>query len=259
MYYELYIDVFFLENFMMDSLLLLLVNRVLTGRRAYGRSLLGGALGSLMTCLVIAAPVWPAVRLILYHTVINSGMLLAGVEIKSPAQFVKAFILLYVSAVVTGGIMQIFRPYMRYISLFYATAACGGYLFLKVWKLFLYLYRSRDTVVNVTIYTETGEYHAHALIDTGNRLRDCITGDPVNIIDPGYATGLSEDTEQGFRLIPYQCVGGKSLMRVFRVKKMCVHMDEDRWIKRPLLGIGESDLSDRGEYEVILNPAIFSG
>ena len=29
MYYELYIDVFFLENFMLDSLLLLVVNRVM--------------------------------------------------------------------------------------------------------------------------------------------------------------------------------------------------------------------------------------
>ena len=54
MYYELYIDVLFLENFMMDSLLLLAVNRVLKCGRSYGRIFLGGALGSTLTCLVIA-------------------------------------------------------------------------------------------------------------------------------------------------------------------------------------------------------------
>ena len=32
MYYELYIDVFFLENFMLDSLLLMAVNRVILMR-----------------------------------------------------------------------------------------------------------------------------------------------------------------------------------------------------------------------------------
>ena len=35
MYYELYIDVFFLENFMLDSLLLMAVNRVMQYRNSY--------------------------------------------------------------------------------------------------------------------------------------------------------------------------------------------------------------------------------
>ena len=35
MYYELYIDVFFLENFMLDSLLLMAVNRVRRGSRQF--------------------------------------------------------------------------------------------------------------------------------------------------------------------------------------------------------------------------------
>ncbi len=261
MYYELYIDVFFLENFMLDSLLLLLVSRILTGERAYGRILFGGAVGSLMTCLVIVAPFAPVVRMILYHTAVSSVMLFAGVRIKGPAQFVKAFLMLYVSAVAVGGFMQLFRPYMRYVSLFYAAAAVSGYLFMKVWKLLSHLRRNTDSVVSVTIYTDKGECRAKALIDTGNCLRDCVTGDPVNIIDPGCVSGLSgyHDTDRGVRLIPYKCVGGESLMKVFRARRMCVHMEEDRWIERPLLGIGEEILSDDREYEVILNPAIFSG
>ena len=48
-------------------------------------------------------------------------------------------------------------------------------------------------------------------------------------------------------------------MKVFRVKKMCVHMGDDRWVEKPLLGIGEEGLSGNREYEMILNPAIFSG
>ena len=51
MYYELYIDVFFLENFMIDSLLLLAVGRVMKCGRSYGRIVLGGYWG---VCL----PVW---------------------------------------------------------------------------------------------------------------------------------------------------------------------------------------------------------
>ena len=49
MYYELYIDVLFLENFMMDSLLLLAVKRMMRSPSAYGRVFLGAALGSGLT------------------------------------------------------------------------------------------------------------------------------------------------------------------------------------------------------------------
>ena len=111
------------------------------------------------------------------------------------------------------------------------------------------------------MYTEKGEKTANALWDTGNELRDWYTGEPVNIIDPETAAVISErvESENGFRLVPYRCVSGEALMKVFRVKKMCVHMGDDRWVEKPLLGIGEEGLSGNREYEMILNPAIFSG
>ena len=53
MHYELYIDLLFLENFMMDSLLLLVLNRVLKCKSNWQRIFLGGGLGSGMMCLGI--------------------------------------------------------------------------------------------------------------------------------------------------------------------------------------------------------------
>ena len=126
MYYELYIDVFFLENFMLDSLLLLIVNRITNNGRSYGRILLGGGLGSLLTCLVIALPFPSVLRLILFHTAVNSAMLFAGLRITGLPQFIRMLLILYASAFILGGIMQAFRPYMRYISVFYAAAALYG-------------------------------------------------------------------------------------------------------------------------------------
>ena len=261
MYYELYIDVFFLENFMLDSLLLLIVNRMLNNGRTYGRIVLGGGLGSLLTCLVIVIPFPSVIRLILFHTVVNSAMLFAGLRITRPAQFVQALLVLYAAAFAVGGIMQVFRPYMRYVSIFYTAAAVSGVVFLQLWKVVTHIHRSQEKILKVTLYTDYGQKSIKALLDTGNELRDCYTGDPVNIIDPGTAAEIWRHMEQkkGFRLIPYRCVGGESLMKVFRMPKMCVHMEEDKWIENPLVGIGEAYLSGNREYEMILNPAIFSG
>ena len=69
MYYELYIDLFFAENFMMDSLLLLFVARI--SKRQVKRNedfCWGAAAGSLLTCLVIALPIpSAALKMILFH------------------------------------------------------------------------------------------------------------------------------------------------------------------------------------------------
>lgn len=255
MYYELYIDVLFLENFMMDSLLLLAVNRVLKCNRTYGRIFLGGALGSLLTCLVIAFPFPTALKLIFFHVVINSLMLIAGLKISHPGQFAKAFLLLYLSAVFMGGIMYLFRPYMRYASLFYALAAVSYFLFTKLWRIVSAIMAGQQRICEVLLCIQEEKVQVRALLDTGNVLSDPVSGDPVSILDPDLAVqviGILGE-EPVYRYIPYRCVGGESIMKVFRIDKMCVHMDAESWIDHPLLGVAEQKLSADGEYRMILN------
>ena len=52
-YYELYVDVLFLVNFMMDYLLLLLVKKMLKCTATHGRVCLGAFAGALLTCIVV--------------------------------------------------------------------------------------------------------------------------------------------------------------------------------------------------------------
>ncbi|MCC2253976.1 sigma-E processing peptidase SpoIIGA [Ruminococcus sp. CLA-AA-H200] len=260
MYYELYIDLFFLENFMIDSLLLTAVNRVLKRGQPYWRLMLGGASGSVLTCFVIALPLPAAARMLLFHLVVNSLMLLIGLGYEGAAGFVRAFLLLYVSAVFMGGIMQILRPYMRYASIFYAAAAVGFFLFLGSWKVMSRLCVQKSSLRTVTLCTGCGETEVSALLDTGNSLRDFVSGDPVSILDPELVKEITEnpEKERGFHVIPYRCVGGESVMKVFRIEKMCIHMEEERWIMNPLVGVGEETLSGDGAYEMILNPELLS-
>lgn len=260
MYYELYIDIFFLENFMMDSLLLLAINRILKCGRSYGRLFLSGALGSLLTCLVIVLPVPGFMKLILFHFVVNSVMLIAGLGPASIAQFVKAFLILYGGAVFLGGIMQFFRPCMRWASLFYGAAVLGYFLLLKLWKIITYICRQQQNILTVTLYTKNGKKTANALWDTGNELRDFVTGDPVNILDPGFLAEITSapEKEKGFHMIPYRYIGGNRIMKVFRIDKMCIHFKEDCWVENPLFGIGEESLSGEKSYDIILNPGVLS-
>ena len=76
MYYELYIDVFFLENFMMDALLLMLTGRMIRCQAGKGRIFFGAALGAFLTCVAVLIPVpYLLIRLILFYGGINLLML----------------------------------------------------------------------------------------------------------------------------------------------------------------------------------------
>ena len=51
MYYELYVDVFFMVNFTMDAILLILLKKLLACPAGYGRVFAGAATGAAMTCI----------------------------------------------------------------------------------------------------------------------------------------------------------------------------------------------------------------
>ena len=53
---------------------------------------------------------------------------------------------------------------------------------------------------------------------------------------------------QGFHYIPYRCVGREGVMPVFTIEKMCICAGEEQWVSRPLLGIGEQQISEPVSY-----------
>ena len=107
MRYELYIDVFFLVNVTMDCFLLAAVRKMLGSRVSYGRVFLGALSGAFLTCLIVMLPIpYASVKFILFHSLTNAVMIKAGLGIKGKREFLQAFILLYISGFLTGGVFQ---------------------------------------------------------------------------------------------------------------------------------------------------------
>lgn len=260
MYYELYIDLFFLENFMMDSLVLFLTAKA-TGYGCGVRRIIGGAAaGSFFTCLAIAVPLPSFVRMLLFHSVIHSLMLCIALKIRSVNSFIRGIIVLYAVSAATGGLMYLFRPYMRYMGMFYGAAVLSGLLVSGLWKAGAWLCRRRSSILEVTLYAGEDRRTVRALLDTGNVLTDSLTGSPVSLVDPGLLKemGIIPEEEKGFRMIPYRCAGGTGVMKIFTIEKLCIHAEPDRWVINPLIGAGEEMLSDDSEFEIILNPRILT-
>lgn len=103
MHYELYIDLFFLENFMMDSLLLFVTERITGGKYSFKGVLSGAFLGSVLTCLmlVVSGPAW--MKNIAFYLVIPFCMLWLKNRKQCMLQILKGMGLLYLFGMFLGG------------------------------------------------------------------------------------------------------------------------------------------------------------
>lgn len=260
MYYEVYIDVLFAVNFMMDYLLLLLVKKMLKCSATHGRICFGAIVGAGLTCVVMLLPITVTyIKVLLFHGVVNTCMIYAGLRIRTLASFVKAMILLYIGSFLIGGMMEIFRPYVTIGSFFVLFAVGGYYMALRIWNFILAMCRCEQFQCDVDLYYEGKTCKVHALIDSGNHLRDSYTDRPVNIIDKAVISNLkSEEESEELRYIPYCSVGNPyGVIPVFQIDRMCVHKEQECWIEKPVLGISTEALSEHGTYEMILNINLF--
>ena len=256
MYYELYIDVFFLENFMMDVILLGVTGRMLKCSAPFGRIVLGAAAGAFLTCLIVCIPIpYAPVKFILFHGLPGIAMIGTGLGIRGVREFVRAWVLLYICGFLTGGVFQFLGQYVRLGSFFIILAGLSFFAVSGIWSLLVYLARQSHYRCQVILRNGARSRRVQALIDTGNCLKDDITGKPVSIIDKKVAEELYEGNDiTGIRYIPYHSIGkAEGVMPLITLDGMYVCRKEKEWIEKPLAAICEEDMTaDR--YEMILNP-----
>ena len=260
MYYELYVDVLFLVNFLMDYLLLLLVRRMLKCTATHGNVCLGAALGSFLTCAIVVLPIpYAILKFILFHMIVNTFMIRVGLKIKNMKSFAKAYLLLYIGSFLLGGVMQAANQYVRVGSLFFAIAIGGYYVVSKLWDFIASVQKINQYHCKVDLYLGEKKCQVNGIIDTGNGLRDPISNQPVSILDKAAARQfLGEEKMSRVRYIPYHSIGKKEgVLLAVKIDRMCIYGDNECWVKEPLIGVSEETISAEGEYQLILNPNLF--
>lgn len=260
MYYELYIDILFLVNFMMDYLLLLLVKKMLKCSATHWRIFVGALLGAFLTCVVVVLPISNTFfKLILFHVFVNTCMIQIGLKIRSIRSLIRAVLLLYIGSFLMGGIMEVFRPYIKMGSLFFAVALSGYYVSLNIWKFISHLQRWNRYHCDVELHYKGQVQRIRGVIDTGNGLYDPVSEQPVSIIERKTAEKLLQgEWGSNIRYIPYRTIGKKDgVLPVLRIDKLQVYGEQECCIDNPMIGICEEKLSAKGAYEMILNPNLF--
>lgn len=256
--YELYIDIFFLINFVLDFFLLLIVKGMLKCSATHGNILMGAGIGAGLTSIIVCLPFGSVWKNIILHTVINMLMLKVTFRIRKNILF-KAWMLLYVVGIMMGGVLiflsQYIGEYYRATSLFLFIVLCSYGIVSKVMEFLELYWRITMRKCKVTLYWNGESCEVTAIKDTGNMLFDPITGKQVHIISANAIKKFTMGKETMVRYIPFHTVqNDSSIMPLIKIDKMCIQGKQEIELLNPLLGISECAYFGNGDYELILHP-----
>lgn len=267
MYYEIFIDVFFLINMVLDYFLLRIVNRFLKCSATRFRSFLGSILGALGVCLII---IWPGKNIILntilVHVVINTIMVKFGCKIKNWRTLVQGILLLYAASFLCGGALMLLRQYTGPVGLkaFLFLSAISYLMITAGIQVYTYLKRRVSHIYDVVLYADGKYKEVKGLYDTGNRLKDPFSRKPVSIVDGSVARELfPSDAIEEFRphYIPFKSVGcDHGVILTVTLSSMCLKGEgAELVIDHPVIALAQDSSSFSGDYQMILNPDLIDG
>lgn len=281
MYREIYIDVVFVTNFLMDLVLLRLTGMFLGIRAVWYRSLFGAFIGSISSCLILFIPIenrYPAV--IVLHVLTAAAMTGAGCRIKSENMLARATVTLYILAFICGGLWDVISgggnmslgSFLVFTGASYLSLALcvRGY---RKWE------DKRETFCRVLLRAQGRTADIMGFYDTGNLLTDPLTNKPVSIVEeqaitallpPGVLTGLKDMEETVGKyddplweslhphFIVFSSVGGHGgTLPAVMLEEMCIYRGEQLiYVYHPVVAVSDTSFHPKGKYQIILNGKI---
>ena len=254
MYYEFYIDVFFLENMILNYVVLLLVGLTLKKKISPGRIFLSSFIGAIGACILMMCPVKNMlVTFALGYGLTGIWMVKIGYGITQRRMLAKGVLLLYGITFLLGGIFQALTSQITLpvilsgiLSAFILTLLLKGYQSLK--------YKTQN-MYEVTVALNGKTLCVRGLRDTGNQLKEPVTGKPVSILEYTAAKELLDENAKMF-YIPYHSIGKSSgLLPGVALDYMSIKREHgSQKLERPIIAVSKEPVNKEGNYQMILHP-----
>lgn len=287
MYYEIYIDVFFIINFVIDFISLSILKNVLHLNGRILKRVAAAFCASMLLCLYFIFDLRRLkFGLIIMLIITACGMLIISFKFKSVFGFVKSLVLFFVVNMCLNGF---FNLIISKIGLSYQLiiAAVSAYVtFLLVCRLIRMFAKGQKEICEVVFVMGENRIKAKGIIDTGNCLISPYHNKGVSVVEyeifekylsiyakKSILTMFGDTTDEDLVdctmrdyedldktcekifAVPYKTISTKSaVMPVMAVDKMYINENgEEREYKAALIGFIREKVSSAGDYNVILS------
>lgn len=258
---KLYLDIFFLVNLGMNFVILLAESFFHNRRIALKRLILTAAFGAGVACLCVVTGMHRIpVLLIVCYALVSVVLVRMAFGKTTIGTWVRNVLFFYTIAFLLGGMLVQVRELFSFsLSSLVVLGTASTFLLLLRWILPKWRrWQSAAGVYHrVRLYYQDKKVAGNALWDTGNRLQEPFTGEPVLLGERKFLSHLWRNGEEPvLRIIPFHSVGREmGLLHVFQADYIEVEK-ENEWyrVNNPWVAICDHYLSADGEYEMILHP-----
>jgi len=252
-------------NFILNILLLTLAAKTLDRTATRFRIIGGSAAGALGYCIVLCLPLSYSGKILTGLIPVSMGMCKLTFKTKGFKSIVRETGYLFVYAFLLGGFMLFLLKRVSFLGRYSGKIWCVlgiGYVSFASLDFFLQKHRERksDPFCRVAILCGDKEIKVTALIDTGNGLKDPVSGKPVSILEEEIWEQLKPlMREEKLKMIPYRSVGNShGMMKGYELGPVTVEKEEQKVChEKMIVGICEGRISSGGQYQMILHPELF--
>lgn len=279
--YIVYLDVFFMINFIMDYMIILITSRIAKVKKKRIRQLAGAGCGALYSVIVIKPLTNHLFKITLVNILIAALMVLISFGFTSASVYIKNAFLLFVVSFTMSGIINylyystVIGKYVRNVlsgnsnkvvnaRKFILVSVLAYILLSAIVRIIFSVRKDMELYYDVKITFRGKSVVVRGLYDTGNGLTEPVSGKMVHIAEYKILKPLLEGDEkakENIYVIPFHSIGEEDgIMYGIRMDEMVVLVDDEpKFLYNPIIGIYTGNVSKRGNYSVILNRETFDG
>ena len=288
----IYIDVVFLENLVMNSIILIASGIILKKKLKWIRILLASSLGAIYTIIGYISVLQIYSNLVL-KVILSILIIYIAFNPQTVKQLWKDVLIFYLTSFVFGGVafalIYVLKPQdiLMKNGLFLGTyplktvllaAIVAFIIIIAAFAIVKTKFSKKDMFCEVEVELNNKKIKTRAMIDTGNLLKEPITNTPVIVLEHtllyecvpkeildnlesilgGELVKIPEEIRNEYisrlKLIPFASLGKQNGMLVgIKADSLRVVQDEqDKESKNVIVGIYNKSLTKRGEYRALV-------
>lgn len=242
---KIYIDLFFIFNVIIDTIIIMGVSYILKRRTNTKRIIISSLIGGISSLLLFSD-----INKFVIEIVGIIVMCIVGFGYKGILYTIKNIFYMYIVSTILGGLLYLFNIKIDNSFLYYLVIiVIGGEVTILYCKEMSKLKNHYNNHYKVDIYFDKDKLSLMGFMDTGNNLYDIYKHRPIIIVSRKY------ERDDKYLLVPYNTASGEGLLKCVKPKYIVVN---NNIIKNVLVGFSDRIKLIDG-VDVILHKDVMKG
>lgn len=259
--YTFYVDVFFVQNFLMDAIVLFFTAefRKCGCLKVWLKILLSSFAGSILSVLLLLFGKSYLLFVIVSYVMIFPFMVWGSFGWNRIGYFCGNCVLSIFGAIFLGGVIEYMEEMFRFQRLYILTAGLAAVIAGAALRIFCQNLQRQKNLYSVQLKQNGKTVSCMALYDSGNFLREPYQKRPVQIVSAEVLETLLEGEEKMPLWIPYHSLGNQNgLLEIYTIDAICIQKGSRALEIAPAVaGCARKGLTGNQTYQVILNQNIW--